>query len=157
VLEKPKCKVTNGNRRLRDGNRTSRVGGSIASVRPRLVRPDHAEKLGTESRRNIVGQRLIRKLVIFSPYGAPCTNGISDHVDQIVGALADQDLPAIDRIGVTSSAHEVDISRGILKRGDYRGLNHLLDRFLTSACALVVHYVGYGYQQRGCPFWLIRG
>jgi hypothetical protein len=27
---------------------------------------------------------------------------------------------------------------------------------VTSDCTLVVHYVGYGYQRRGCPFWLVR-
>ena len=27
---------------------------------------------------------------------------------------------------------------------------------VTSDCTLVVHYVGYGYQRRGCPFSLIR-
>jgi hypothetical protein len=35
-------------------------------------------------------------------------------------------------------------------------LDHLLDRFVTSDCTLVVHYVPYGYQRQGCPFSLIR-
>jgi len=113
-----------------------------------------ADSIG--SGRNIVGRRPMRKLVILSPYGAPGTNGLSDHVDQIVTALTARDLPAIDKIGVTSSAHEVDISRGILMQGDSRGLDHLLERVVTSNCTLVVHYEGYGYQRRGCPFSLIR-
>ena len=92
----------------------------------------------------------------FIAYGAPGTDGLSDHVSQIIAALADRDLPAIHKIGVTSSAHEVDSSRGVLLRGDSRGLDHLLDRFVTSDCTLAVHYVGYAYQARGCPFWLIE-
>ena len=99
----------------------------------------------------------MRNLVLLSPYGAPGTNGLCDHVDQIAAALADQDIPAIARIGVTRSPSEVDISRGILMRGDVRELDHLLSRFVTPDCTLVVHYVGYGYQRRACPFWLIRG
>jgi len=98
----------------------------------------------------------MRKLIILSPYGAPGTNGLCDHVDQVVSALGDQHLPAIKRIGVTSSAQEVDVSRGILMRGDSRALDHLLDQSVTSDCTLVVHYVGYGYERRGCPFSLIR-
>ena len=91
-----------------------------------------------------------------SPYGAPGTNGLGDHVDQIVGALSELSLPAIKKIGVTRSAHEADICSGIVMRGDSWGLDHLLDRFVTSDCTLVIHYECYGYHQRGCPFWLIR-
>jgi hypothetical protein len=98
----------------------------------------------------------MRKFVIISPYGAPGTNGLGDHVDQIIAALAERGLPAIKKIGVTTSAHEADISRGIVMIGDSPGLDHLLDRFVSSDCTLVVHYVGHGYQRHGCPFWLIR-
>jgi hypothetical protein len=98
----------------------------------------------------------MRNLVMITPYGAPGTNGLSDHVDQIVAALAERDIPSIDKIGVTRSANEVDICRGIVMQGDSRGLNHLLDRYVTPDCTLVVHYVCYGYQKRGCPFSLIR-
>src|ERR1700730_8937290 len=98
----------------------------------------------------------MRNLVMITPYGAPGTNGLCDHVDQIVAALADRHIPSIDKIGITRSASEVDISRGIVMRGDSTGLDHLLDRFVTSDCTLVVHYTCYGYQRRGCPFSLIR-
>ena len=98
----------------------------------------------------------MRNLVMITPYGARGTNGLSDHVDQIVAALADQDIPSIDKIGVTRSAMEVDIRRGIVMQGDSRGLHQLLDRYVTPDCTLVVHYVCYGYQKRGCPFSLIR-
>ncbi len=98
----------------------------------------------------------MRNLVMITPYGAPGTNGLSDHVDQIVAALADQDIPSIDTIGVTRTAKEVDICRGIVMQGDSRGLNQLLDRYVTPGCTLVVHYVCYGYQRQGCPFSLIR-
>lgn len=94
----------------------------------------------------------MRRLVLLSTYGDPGTDGICDHVDQIIAALTGRGLPEITKIGVTSSAHEVDTSRGILLRGDSRRLDYLLDRFATSPCTLVVHYVGYGYQARGCPF-----
>jgi hypothetical protein len=77
-----------------------------------------------------------------------------DHVDQISVVLADRDIPAIARIGVTRSAHEVEISRGILMRGDFRELDHLLGRFVTPDCTLVVRDVGYGYQRCAWPFWL---
>lgn len=98
----------------------------------------------------------MRNLVLITPYGAPGTNGLSDHVDQIVAALADRHLPSIDKIGIARSASEADISRGIVMQGDSRGLDYLLDRFVTSGCTLVIHYVCYGYQKRGCPFSLIR-
>jgi hypothetical protein len=98
----------------------------------------------------------MRKLVILSPYGTPGTNGLSDHVDQIVAALALGNLPAIERIGVTSRAHEVDLPGGVLLRGDSPALDRVLDRKVTSGCTLVIHYVGYGYQRRACPFSLIR-
>jgi hypothetical protein len=98
----------------------------------------------------------MRKLVILSPYGAPGTDGLCDHVNQIAAALSDHDPPTLEKIGVTCSAHEVDTSRNILMRADSRGLDHALNRFVTPDCTLVVHYVGYGYQRRGCPFSLIR-
>jgi hypothetical protein len=98
----------------------------------------------------------MRNLVMITPYGAPGTNGLCDHVDQIVTALADRDIPSINTIGVTRSAHDVDISRGIVMQGDSRGLTRVLDRFVTTDCTLVVHYVCYGYQRRGCPFSLVR-
>ena len=98
----------------------------------------------------------MRNLVMITPYGAPGTNGLSDHVDQIVDALADRYIPSIDKIGVTRLANEVDISRGIVMQGDSRGLNLLLNRYVTPDCTLIVHYVCYGYQKRGCPFSLIR-
>lgn len=98
----------------------------------------------------------MRNLVLITPYGAPGTNGLSDHVDQIVAALADRHLPSINKIGIARSASEADISRGIVKQGDSKGLDYLLDRFVTPGCTLVIHYVCYGYQKRGCPISFIR-
>src|SRR5689334_2919068 len=98
----------------------------------------------------------MRNLVMLTPYGAPGTNGLSDHVDQIVAALAGQPIPSIDKIGITRSAAEADISHNIVMQGDSRGLAQLLDRLVKSDCTLVVHYVCYGYQRRGCPVSLIR-
>jgi hypothetical protein len=98
----------------------------------------------------------MRNLVMMTPYGAPGTTGLGDYVDQIVAALADRHIPSIDKIGIVRSPNEIDISRGNVMRGDTRGLDHLLDRFVTSDCTLVIHYVPYGYQRKGCPFSLIR-
>jgi hypothetical protein len=98
----------------------------------------------------------MRNLVMLTPYGAPGTNGLSDHVDQIVAALAGQPIPSIDKIGITRSAAEADIAHNIVMQGDSRGLEQLLDRLVKSDCTLVVHYVCYGYQRRGCPISLIR-
>jgi hypothetical protein len=98
----------------------------------------------------------MRNLVMLTPYGAPGTNGLSDHVDQIVAALAGQRIPAIDKIGITRSAGEADISHNVVMQGDSRGLEHLLERLVKTDCTLVVHYVCYGYQKRGCPVSLIR-
>ena len=48
---------------------------------------------------------------------------------------------SVERVGERSSA----------------SLIQSLQSFRGSASAVLLHYVGYGYAKRGCPFWMVRG
>ena len=85
-----------------------------------------------------------------------------------VGGLADFALLIAKQLRVD---HNID-SRFIVGDPGWRGLNDI-DGFLVRAVTnrttrglfqalgnvspVLLHYVGYGYAKRGCPFWLIDG
>ncbi len=44
-----------------------------------------------------------------------------------------------------------------LQRCETRGLEKMLEQAAPSDTPVFLHYVGYGYQKRGCPYWLVQG
>ncbi len=98
----------------------------------------------------------MRNFIMIAPHGAPGTNGVGDQVSLIENALVQSSDIPVTRVGVVTRAQEADSSKNLVLREDPHGLIRILDRVVEPGCTLVVHYVCYGFQRRGCPLLFIK-
>src|ERR1051325_4758398 len=100
------------------------------------------------------------ELIQIVPYLPPALSGVGDYAFLLARKLR--------------SAHGIN-TRFLVADGSWRGGPELdgfavesiangdpasLQKSLSAAGAaapVILHYVGYGYEKRGCPLWLIRG
>lgn len=94
-------------------------------------------------------------LIQVTPYLAPSSSGVGDYalilarllrdnhgvVTKFVVANRDEALPS-----VVEGFQVSKLSRGV------QGI----EQCVSGADVVLLHYVGYGYQKRGCPQWLLR-
>lgn len=92
------------------------------------------------------------------PYLAPAVSGVGDYAAMLARALRDRHA-ITTRFIVTNPSAENCEPDGFVRQHLTRINGAELTAHLNAAGAsniVILHYAGYGYQQRGCPWWLVR-
>jgi hypothetical protein len=100
----------------------------------------------------------IKGLVQIVPYLPPVVSGVGDHAYLLAGQLlakheVETRFLVANRFDPEGAATAVEF----LSSPTARDLHVALAKYAAHATPVLLHYVGYGYQKRGAPVWLLRG
>jgi len=99
------------------------------------------------------------EIVQIVPRLAPSISGVADYASLLAQRLReDYQIDSSFLVGDPAWQGPARLDRFSVERIDGQQAREL-ERHLTKLGASIVllHYVGYGYQKRGCPVWLLRG
>ena len=99
------------------------------------------------------------EIVQIVPQLAPSVGGVADYALLLAQALRDEhDIKSIFLVGDPGWNGASALDGFSVERIDDRNDYELFQRLgKLGATTVLLHYVGYGYQQRGCPGWLVSG
>jgi hypothetical protein len=99
------------------------------------------------------------EIIQIVPALPPVVNGLGDHALLLARELRDRhDVNTTFIVGDPSARRAKDVDGFSIQILPGRSAPQFIDLFeaLSSKAAIVLlHYVGYGYARRGCPFWLV--
>ncbi|MGH7887936.1 MAG: glycosyltransferase family 1 protein [Candidatus Binatia bacterium] len=99
------------------------------------------------------------KIIQIVPRLPPSVSGVGDYAHLLARQLRDDhDIHSSFLVGDPtwdgpSKLNGLNVERSASQEANE--LEHLLRKL--GAATVLLHYVGYGYHQRGCPLWLLRG
>jgi hypothetical protein len=99
------------------------------------------------------------EIVQVVPELAPSVGGVADYALLLAQALRDEhDVRSIFLVGDPGWNGASALDGFSVERIDDRNDHELFHRLAKlGATTVLLHYVGYGYQPRGCPSWLVSG
>lgn len=97
------------------------------------------------------------EIVQLVPQLAPSVGGVADYALLLAQALRDEHgIKSIFLVGDPDWHGASALDGFSVERIDERSNHELLQRLARlGESTVLLHYVGYGYQQRGCPSWLV--
>jgi hypothetical protein len=103
----------------------------------------------------------LKEVIQIVPRLPPFVSGVGDHALLLAEQLA-RKYGWMTRFLVPTqdSSPTVGVNGFLVERLDQisaRSLETALDRITSPQIPVFLHYVGYGYQKRGCPYWLVQG
>jgi len=99
------------------------------------------------------------EIIQIVPRLAPSIGGVGDYASLLARSLRDEhEIQSSFLVGDPAWRGPARLDRLSVERIDDPQA-HQLERHLEklSADLVLLHYVGYGYQKRGCPVWLVNG
>jgi hypothetical protein len=90
----------------------------------------------------------------------PAITGVGDYAVLLAGELAEAHGWHTRFLNASADGLPIEVANRFHGEHLQRRVSSLvetLDRWVPPGTPLYVHYVGYGYQKRGCPYWLVRG
>lgn len=100
------------------------------------------------------------ELIQIVPRLPPATDGLGDYAFHLAKQLRDDcEIDSHFIVGNPQWESEQPIEFAAQRVGERSSacLLETLQSSRNSISSVLLHYVGYGYAKRGCPFWLIRG
>src|SRR4051812_13750976 len=99
------------------------------------------------------------KLIQIVPDLPPAINGLGDQASLLAEEL--ERAHGINTQFIVCRHREAMPDRQFpvanLKERTAQALLQTLNKLGSNDAVVVLHYVGYGYSSRGCPFWLLEG
>lgn len=99
------------------------------------------------------------QLLQIVPRLPPSISGVGDYALLLARALRDgHGIDSRFLVGDPAWQGDSSLDGFAVERIDHLRADELAERVnKTGSTQVLLHYVGYGYQQRGCPVWLLRG
>ncbi|WGV24074.1 glycosyltransferase family 1 protein [Halotia branconii] len=95
------------------------------------------------------------------PQMSPVTTGVGDYALALAKQLRQEfGITTYFIVGDPNWTGATQIEDFPIQKVDKRSaknLTSILEEIASSATNILLHYVGYGYAPRGCPFWLVDG
>src|SRR5438132_6506179 len=98
-------------------------------------------------------------LIQIVPRLPPAIDGLGDYAFYLAKQLRDDcEINSHFIVGNPQWEIEQPIGFSVQRVGERSSacLREVLQSSRNSISSVLLHYVGYGYAKRGCPFWLIR-
>ena len=103
----------------------------------------------------------MRQVIQIVPRLPPAITGVGDYAVLLAGELAKAHGWQTRFLNASADGLRIEVANKFhvehLAQRRVSSLVDALDRLVPPGTPLYVHYVGYGYQKRGCPYWLVRG
>lgn len=97
-------------------------------------------------------------LVQIVPRLHPAIDGLGDYALNLARQLRqDFGIETHFLVGDPTWTGNHEIEGFLISQVSERSANILLSLLPSGKCTVLLHYVGYGYATRGCPFWLVNG
>ncbi|MEQ8463062.1 glycosyltransferase family 1 protein [Coleofasciculus sp. E1-EBD-02] len=97
-------------------------------------------------------------LVQIVPRLPPAVDGLGDYSLNLARQLRqDCEIETHFVVGDPGWTGATEIEGFTISQGNKRSANALVSILSSSISTVLLHYVGYGYAQRGCPLWLVNG
>ncbi|MEQ8536744.1 MAG: glycosyltransferase family 1 protein [Coleofasciculus sp. D1-CHI-01] len=88
----------------------------------------------------------------------PAIDGVGDYALNLACQLRkDFDITTLFLVGDPTWTGNSEIEGFLISKITERSANNLLSLLPSDKSTVLLHYVGYGYATRGCPFWLVDG
>jgi hypothetical protein len=103
----------------------------------------------------------VRQVIQIVPRLPPAITGVGDYAVLLAGKLAEAHGWQTRFLNASADGPLIEVANKFhvehLAQRHASSLVDTLDRLAPLGTPVYVHYVGYGYQKRGCPHWLVRG